>query len=89
MSNGGQIIGNNFHAFPRFKLIDLGREHRELMSALRRDTPWKGATVTPCCRVNTTGNEEAREDMCQYKYALDVDVLGEVPRPVEIWVAGI
>ncbi|KAJ6579157.1 glycosyl transferase family 90-domain-containing protein [Mycena vulgaris] len=78
MSNGGQIVGGNFHAFPRFKLIDLGRAHPDIMDvAITRFAETlclegcdRAAVVT---EYNITGEAEAREDMYQFKYALDVD----------------
>ncbi|KAJ7476729.1 glycosyl transferase family 90-domain-containing protein [Mycena latifolia] len=78
MSNGGQIVGDNFHAFPRFKLVDLGRTHPELMDvALTRFA--ETLCGEGCDReavimeYNITGEGEAREDVYWYKYALDVD----------------
>ncbi|KAJ7115011.1 glycosyl transferase family 90-domain-containing protein [Mycena epipterygia] len=78
MSNGGQIIGANFHSFPRFKLIDLGRAHPDLMDvAITRFA--ETLCLEGCDReaviaeYNITLDGQAREDMYRYKYALDVD----------------
>ncbi|KAJ7467881.1 glycosyl transferase family 90-domain-containing protein [Mycena galericulata] len=78
MSNGGQIIGSNFHSFPRFKLFDLGRTHPDLM-----DVAITRFAETLCgegcdreaviAEYNITGDGQSREDLYRYKYAMDVD----------------
>ncbi|KAJ7113278.1 glycosyl transferase family 90-domain-containing protein [Mycena crocata] len=78
MSNGGQINGSNFHSFPRFRLVDLGREHPDLMD-VAITTFAETLCLGDCDRdaviaeYNITGDGQAREDMYEYKYALDVD----------------
>ncbi|KAJ7907556.1 glycosyl transferase family 90-domain-containing protein [Mycena leptocephala] len=78
MSNGGMIIGNNYHHFPRFKLIDIGRQHPDLMDVAitrfaetlceegcDRDAVWT--------EYDITGVGQPREDLYGYKYVVDVD----------------
>ncbi|KAJ6609309.1 glycosyl transferase family 90-domain-containing protein [Mycena sp. CBHHK59/15] len=78
MSNGGQIIGHNYHQFPRFKLADMGREHPDLMDvAITRFA--ETLCLEGCDRdavikeYNITGDGQSREDIYGYKYAIDVD----------------
>ncbi|KAJ7645475.1 hypothetical protein DFH06DRAFT_1136330 [Mycena polygramma] len=33
MSNGGHILGDNYHKFPRFRLVDIARNHTDLIDA--------------------------------------------------------
>jgi hypothetical protein len=78
MSNGGMIIGNNYHHFARFKLIDIGRQHPDLMDVAitrfaetlceegcDRDAVWT--------EYDITGVGQPREDLYGYKYVVDVD----------------
>ncbi|KAJ7750738.1 glycosyl transferase family 90-domain-containing protein [Mycena maculata] len=78
MSNGGQIIGSNFHSFPRFKLVDLGRAHPDIMDvAITRFA--ETLCLEGCDReavmkeYNITGDGQSREDLYGYKYAVDLD----------------
>ncbi|KAJ6485430.1 glycosyl transferase family 90-domain-containing protein [Mycena vitilis] len=78
MSNGGMIIGDNYHHFARFKLIDIARKHRDLMDVaittfaetLCSEGCNRDAVIT---EYNITGNGQPREDVYGYKYAMDVD----------------
>ncbi|KAJ7244616.1 glycosyl transferase family 90-domain-containing protein [Mycena haematopus] len=78
MSNGGMIIGSNYHHFARFKLIDIGRAHPDLMD-VAITTFAETLCEEDCDRdavmaeYNITGSGEAREDLYGYKYAIDVD----------------
>ncbi|KAJ7164228.1 glycosyl transferase family 90-domain-containing protein [Mycena filopes] len=78
MSNGGMIIGQNYPHFARFKLIDIGREHPDLMDvAITRFA--ETLCEEGCDRAavlaeyNITGESQPREDLYSFKYALDVD----------------
>ncbi|KAJ7618141.1 hypothetical protein DFH06DRAFT_1144968 [Mycena polygramma] len=78
MSNGGMIIGDNYRHFARSKLIDIAREHRDLM-VVAITTFAETLCLKGCDRdaviaeYNITGNGEPREDVYGYKYAMDVD----------------
>ncbi|KAJ7043983.1 glycosyl transferase family 90-domain-containing protein [Mycena alexandri] len=77
-SNGGRIIGENYRLFPRFRLIDLARKHAELMD-VKMTTFVAGHCKEGCDRerivaeYNITGKVDSKNDVLQYKYALDVD----------------
>ncbi|KAJ7118268.1 hypothetical protein C8R44DRAFT_738214 [Mycena epipterygia] len=78
MSNGGMIIGENYHHFALFKLADMAREHPDLI-----DVAITRFSETLCeegcdraavlAQYNITGNSQPREDMYRYKYVIDVD----------------
>ncbi|KAF7363135.1 CAP10 domain-containing protein [Mycena venus] len=78
MSNGGMIIGNNYHHYARFKLVDLGRQHPDLMDVAI--TKFAETLCDKGCdrdaviaEYNITKVGEPREDIYKYKYAIDVD----------------
>ncbi|KAF7365301.1 CAP10 domain-containing protein [Mycena venus] len=77
-SNGGHIIEENYHFFPRFRLIKLGREHQQLMD-VKMTRFAEGHCGKDCDRervikeYNITGPGAPRKDSLQYKYLLDVD----------------
>ncbi|KAJ6557089.1 glycosyl transferase family 90-domain-containing protein [Mycena sp. CBHHK59/15] len=78
MSNGGHIYGENYRDFPRFRLIDLTRNHSALIDA--KMTAFAEAHCTDDCdraaiiaEYNITGPGAPREEVYQYKYLLDVD----------------
>ncbi|KAJ7023271.1 glycosyl transferase family 90-domain-containing protein [Mycena alexandri] len=78
MSNGGMIIGENYHQFARFKLIDIGREHPDLMDvSITRfaETLCEEGCDRDAVRAeyNITDSSEPREDLYHFKYAMDVD----------------
>ncbi|KAJ6598627.1 glycosyl transferase family 90-domain-containing protein [Mycena sp. CBHHK59/15] len=78
MSNGGMIMGQNYHHFARFKLADLARNHSDLMDisitrfaeTLCEEGCDREAVIA---EYNITGSSELREEMYRYKYAIDVD----------------
>ncbi|KAJ7439045.1 glycosyl transferase family 90-domain-containing protein [Mycena galericulata] len=78
MSTGGMILGDNYHHFMRFKLADLGRQHPDLMDisitrfaeTLCQEGCDRAVVIT---EYNITEESEPREDLYQYKYAIDVD----------------
>ncbi|KAJ7758522.1 glycosyl transferase family 90-domain-containing protein [Mycena maculata] len=78
MSNGGHILGQNYHKFPRFRLIDIARNHSDLMDV--KMTKFAETHCTNDCDRNAiineyhiTGPQSPKEDVYQYKYLLDVD----------------
>ncbi|KAJ7459740.1 glycosyl transferase family 90-domain-containing protein [Mycena latifolia] len=78
MSNGGHIIGDNYHKFPRFRLVDIARNHSDLIDA--KMTRFAESHCTDDCdrdhiiaEYDITGPQSAKEDIYQYKYLLDVD----------------
>jgi phosphoribulokinase len=78
MSNGGMIIGDNYHHFARFKLIDVGRTRPDLMDVAI--TTFAETLCEEGCdreavmaEYGITGVGQPREDIYGYKYAVDVD----------------
>ncbi|KAJ7644032.1 glycosyl transferase family 90-domain-containing protein [Roridomyces roridus] len=78
MSNGGHIIGQNYHKFPRFRLIDLARTHKDLMEV--KMTRFAETHCTTDCdrdgiiaEYDITGPQSPKEDVYKFKYLLDVD----------------
>ncbi|KAJ6619518.1 glycosyl transferase family 90-domain-containing protein [Mycena sp. CBHHK59/15] len=77
-SNGGHITGENYHKFPRFRLIDIARNHSGLIDA-KMTRFAEGHCTDDCDRhriikeYDITGPWAPREDMYHYKYLLDVD----------------
>ncbi|KAJ7645469.1 glycosyl transferase family 90-domain-containing protein [Mycena polygramma] len=77
-SNGGHIIGENYRSFPRFRLLDMARQHKELINA-KMTRFAEGHCGKGCDRVriiqeyNIFGPFAPRNDALQYKYLLDVD----------------
>ncbi|KAF7333024.1 CAP10 domain-containing protein [Mycena venus] len=66
-STGGWISGTNYHSFPRFKLLDIARDHEDIMDIDGCDP---GAIKA---EYNITGESAPREDVYKYKYVFDVD----------------
>ncbi|KAJ7043992.1 glycosyl transferase family 90-domain-containing protein [Mycena alexandri] len=78
MSNGGHIIGQNYHKFPRFRLVALARNHTDLIDA--KMTRFAETHCTEDCdrdhiieEYDITGPQSAKEEVYKYKYLLDVD----------------
>ncbi|KAJ7366757.1 glycosyl transferase family 90-domain-containing protein [Mycena albidolilacea] len=77
-SNGGHIVGDNYHSFPRFRLVELGREHPELMN-VKMTRFAEGHCKKDCDRdrviaeYNITGPFSSRKETMEYKYVLDID----------------
>ncbi|KAJ6553694.1 hypothetical protein DFH09DRAFT_1495217, partial [Mycena vulgaris] len=75
MSNGGLIVGTNYRHFARFKLIDIGRAHPDLMN-VAITTFAETLCGEECDRAAVvaeyaiTGDGQPREDLYGY---LDVD----------------
>jgi hypothetical protein len=78
MSNGGHILGQNYHKFPRFRLVDIARNHTDLIDA--KMTRFAETHCTEDCDRNhiiaeydINGPQSPKEDVYKYKYLLDVD----------------
>ncbi|KAJ6520507.1 glycosyl transferase family 90-domain-containing protein [Mycena sanguinolenta] len=78
MTSGGWVYGENYHAFPRFRLIDIGRKHPDIM-----DVRLSGFHDS-LCGENCDGEKikveydiaqqsSSREDVYKFKYVVDVD----------------
>ncbi|KAJ7772850.1 glycosyl transferase family 90-domain-containing protein [Mycena maculata] len=77
-STGGRIYGDNYRAFPRFRLVELGRNHSELIDA--RMTTFAGTHCTEDCdaaaieaEYDIEGPAAPKEAVYGFKYLLDVD----------------
>ncbi|KAJ7319430.1 glycosyl transferase family 90-domain-containing protein [Mycena albidolilacea] len=77
-STGGQVFGSNYRDFPRFKLVELARQHSDLVNAAI--TSFSDELCGSECdreaiieEYNITGQGAPREDEYAYKYLLDVD----------------
>ncbi|KAJ7045126.1 glycosyl transferase family 90-domain-containing protein [Mycena alexandri] len=78
MTSGGHVFGQNYHAFPRFRLIDIGREHRNLMNVLL--SGFHDGLCGENCDAERIKEEygiahesSPREEVYKYKYLFDVD----------------
>ncbi|KAJ7762319.1 glycosyl transferase family 90-domain-containing protein [Mycena maculata] len=78
MTSGGWVYDDNYHAFPRFRLIDIGRTHTNLMNV--RLSAFHDSLCGEHCDAETikaeydiTGASSPREDVYDYKYLFDVD----------------
>ncbi|KAF7330127.1 CAP10 domain-containing protein [Mycena sanguinolenta] len=78
MTSGGWVYGENYHAFPRFRLIDIGRKHPDIMDVAL------SAFHDSLCGENCDGEKikaeydiaqqsAPREDVYKFKYLVDVD----------------
>ncbi|KAJ7779072.1 glycosyl transferase family 90-domain-containing protein [Mycena metata] len=77
-ASGGQIHDSNYHAFPRFRAVDLARAHPDLM-----EIGFSGFHKILCgadcdaakikAEYNITRVREPREHVYKYKYVLDLD----------------
>ncbi|KAJ6479182.1 glycosyl transferase family 90-domain-containing protein [Mycena vitilis] len=78
MTSGGWVYGDNYHAFPRFRLIDIARKRRDLM-----DVKLSGFHDGLCgenCNAEKIKAEydiatvsSPREEVYKFKYLFDVD----------------
>ncbi|KAJ7254347.1 glycosyl transferase family 90-domain-containing protein [Mycena haematopus] len=78
MSNGGHIVGQNYHKFPRFRIVDITRNHSDLIDA--KMTRFAETHCTDDCDRNAIINEydivgpgAPKEEIYKYKYLLDLD----------------
>jgi hypothetical protein len=78
MSSGGWVYDDNYHAFPRFRVIDIGRNHTDIM-----DVALSNFHDTLCgehcdadkvkAEYDINGASAPREQVYMYKYLFDVD----------------
>ncbi|KAJ7136672.1 glycosyl transferase family 90-domain-containing protein [Mycena epipterygia] len=78
MSSGGWVNGDNYHAFPRFRVVEIGRSHPDLMdvaiSGLHDDLCGEGCDGDAIkAEYGITGASSPREDVYKYKYLFDAD----------------
>ncbi|KAK7063637.1 CAP10 domain-containing protein [Favolaschia claudopus] len=78
MTSGGRVYGDNYHAFPRLRLIEIARKHHDLMDVKLSGFHWD------LCGDKCDGNKiihdydiakvsSPREEGYKYKYVFDVD----------------
>ncbi|KAF7333383.1 CAP10 domain-containing protein [Mycena venus] len=79
-ATGGQILGDNYHNFTRFRLVDLAQAHPDLVDAkIMRFAdllclPEQGCDREGIIReYNISGANAPQENSYKYKYLLDVD----------------
>ncbi|KAJ7583091.1 glycosyl transferase family 90-domain-containing protein [Mycena floridula] len=77
-TSGGIIHGDNYRKFPRFHMIDIGRNHSDIIDVAL--TVFQGSLCSDDCNgeaikkeYGITGEGAPREDAYQYKYLADVD----------------
>ncbi|KAJ7222868.1 glycosyl transferase family 90-domain-containing protein [Mycena haematopus] len=78
MTSGGWVYGENYHAFPRYRLIDIGRKHPNVM-----DVKLSGFHGTLCgencdsdkikVEYDIANESSPREEVYNFKYVFDVD----------------
>jgi hypothetical protein len=77
MNSGGRILHDNYHAFPRFRLIDIARTHADIMdvafSGFHDDLCGEGCDGDAITKEYDFGGGGAREDVYKYKYLFDTD----------------
>ncbi|KAJ6541687.1 glycosyl transferase family 90-domain-containing protein [Mycena capillaripes] len=78
MTSGGWVYRENYHAFPRFRLIDIGRKNQKLMDV--RLSGFHDGLCGENCDANKIKAEyeiatvsSPREEVYKFKYLFDVD----------------
>ncbi|KAF7365338.1 CAP10 domain-containing protein [Mycena venus] len=78
MSNGGHILGQNYHKFPRFRIVDITRNHSDIIDA--KMTRFAETHCTDDCdrdaiikEYDISGPQSPKEEVYKYKYLLDID----------------
>ncbi|KAJ6535750.1 glycosyl transferase family 90-domain-containing protein, partial [Mycena capillaripes] len=78
MTSGGWVYGDNYYAFPRFRLIDIGRKNKKLMDV--RLSGFHDGLCGENCNENKIKAEydiatvsSPREEVYKFKYLFDVD----------------
>ncbi|KAJ7447251.1 glycosyl transferase family 90-domain-containing protein [Mycena latifolia] len=78
MSSGGWVYDENYHAFPRFRVVDIGRNHTDLMNVAL--SAFHDSLCGEHCDANAVkaeygiaGSSAPREEVYKYKYLFDVD----------------
>ncbi|KAJ6599511.1 glycosyl transferase family 90-domain-containing protein [Mycena sp. CBHHK59/15] len=78
-STGGWISGTNYHSFPRFKVLDIARNHTRIMNvAISAFYEWfcqlDGCDAAEIkAEYDITGAAAPREEAYEHKYLFDVD----------------
>lgn len=80
VTSGGTMIGENYKGFQRFRLVDLGKAHPEVLDvSFSQIQSYYGCWAPECdieaitAEYNITGEYLPREDSYEYKYVVDVD----------------
>ncbi|KAJ7720003.1 hypothetical protein DFH07DRAFT_947094 [Mycena maculata] len=78
MSSGGRMHDDNYHAFPWFRLIDIGRDHTDLMDVRLSASTTRSAANTARQprskpRTESLARSPHEEVYNYYKYLFDVD----------------
>ncbi|KAJ7665652.1 glycosyl transferase family 90-domain-containing protein [Mycena rosella] len=75
MSSGGWVYDDNYHAFPRFRVVDIGRNHTDLMDVAL--SSFHDSLCGEHCdgdavkaEYNIYGASAPREEVYKYKYSL-------------------
>ncbi|KAJ7083389.1 glycosyl transferase family 90-domain-containing protein [Mycena belliarum] len=78
MSSGGWVYDDNYHSFPRFRAVEIGRNHTDLMDVAI--SAFHDSLCGEHCDANAikaeygiTGASSPREQVYKYKYLFDVD----------------
>ncbi|KAF7302801.1 CAP10 domain-containing protein [Mycena kentingensis (nom. inval.)] len=78
MNSGGRMFGDNYHSFPRFRLIDIARKHHDIMDVAL--SAFHDDLCGDQCDADAIKKEygivqasSPREDVYRYKYVFDVD----------------
>ncbi|KAF8208814.1 glycosyl transferase family 90-domain-containing protein [Mycena galopus ATCC 62051] len=78
ISNGGHILGQNYHKFPRFRIVAITRNHSDLIDA--KMTRFAEMHCTDDCdrdaiikEYDIVGPGAPKEEIYKYKYLLDLD----------------
>lgn len=74
------MIGQNYKGFQRFRLVDIGKAHPDLLDVAFSEIKTFYGCWAPECDINAitleyniTGKHFPREDSYSYKYVVDVD----------------
>ncbi|KAJ7595225.1 glycosyl transferase family 90-domain-containing protein [Mycena floridula] len=75
---GGQIHRDNYHKFPRFRAVTIGRNHTDIMSIImtgivNEHCGWSCDRPKIEKEYGVTALDTPREEQYQYKYLLDLD----------------
>ncbi|KAJ7629030.1 glycosyl transferase family 90-domain-containing protein [Roridomyces roridus] len=78
MTSGGWIYDSNYHAFPRFRLISIARNHTDLLdvalSAFHESLCGEHCDMQKIkAEYGVTDKSAPREELYRYRYAFDVD----------------
>ncbi|KAJ7766055.1 glycosyl transferase family 90-domain-containing protein, partial [Mycena metata] len=77
LTSGGRVFGDNYRAFPRFRLIEIGKKHRKTMNVVL--SGFHGDLCEQCnegrikMEYEIASKGSPREDVYKYKFLMDVD----------------